>query len=68
MNVKVKWLKSPIRYGFPKSLGDCSLIDKKRADELSKIDPNLFKVLEIEKPVKVKDTAVKKSYTRPVIK
>ena len=66
MKVKVKWLKSPIRHGFPKSLGDCSLLDKKKADELSKIDPKLFEVLEVEKPVEVKDTMARKTRTRPV--
>ena len=68
MKVKVKWLKSPIKYGFPKSLGDCSLIDKKQADALAEKDPKLFEVLEVEKPVRVKDTMAKKTYTRPVKK
>lgn len=68
MKVRVKWLKSPIKYGFPKSLGDCSLLDKKQADILQKKDPNLFEVLEVEKPVKVKDAMARKPYTRPVKK
>ena len=66
MKVKIKWLKSPIKYGFAKSKGDCSLIDKRRADTLSDKDPNLFEVLEYEKPIKVKDAMVKKTRTRPV--
>jgi hypothetical protein len=66
MRVAVKWLKSPIKYGFAKSMGDCSLIDKKKADELHKIDPDLFEVLDKEKPVEVKDTMLKKTHVRPV--
>lgn len=68
MKVKVKWLKSPIKYGFAKSMGDCSLIDKKKADALQEKDPNLFEVLEVEKPIRVKDTQARKAYTRPVRK
>ena len=63
MRVRIKWLKSPISYGFAKSRGDYSLIDKKLADTLSKKDPNLF---EVEKPIEVKDTMIKKTRIRPV--
>jgi len=66
MKAVVKWLKSPIKYGFAKSMGDCSLIDKKRADELLEADGKLLEILEVEKPPKVKDTMAKKTYTRPV--
>ena len=42
--VIVKWLKSPIQYGFAKSVGDSSLIDKKQADKLLSEDPDLLRV------------------------
>ena len=68
MKVAIKWLKSPIRYGFAKSMGDCSLIDKKLADKLLEKDPKLLEVLEVERPVKVKDTMADKPRVRPVIR
>jgi hypothetical protein len=60
MKVIIKWLKSPIQYGFAKSVGDSSLIDKKLADELLKKDEGLLAIVEEVKPKQ------KKVHTRPI--
>lgn len=66
--VKVKWLRSPLKkyglpYGYP---GKFNFIDEELANKIAKESPNMIQIIEKERPVKVKDTAVKKTYTRPV--
>ena len=63
MKVIVKWLKSPIKYGFAKSMGDASVIDMKVAKDLEEKDSDLFEMmgkLEKEKPAKVRTRPVEK--------
>ena len=67
MKVAVKWLKSPRqRYGIPRPPGGHSLIEKKLAEKILEEDPKFLEVLEVERPVKVKDSMAKKPKTRPV--
>ena len=69
MKVAVKWLKSPRqRYGIPRPPGGFSVIEKSLADEIAKVDPDFFEIQEKEKPIVVKDTMVKQTRTRPVIR
>lgn len=68
MKVKVKWLKSPLKkyglsYGYP---GKVNFIDSALAKKIAAESPDMLEILEKEKPVKVKDTRAKKTYTRPV--
>lgn len=49
MKVVVKWLKGPQKYGVAKSMGDNSVMDKKRAEELA--DDGVVQILnEIKQP------------------
>lgn len=74
MKVRVKWVKSPRRkYGFDRARGEFSLLDVFVAKRIIAESPGIFECPELdkplkEKPVKVKDTMTKKSYTRPVKK
>ena len=61
MKVRVKWLKSPIKLGFAKSMGDYSLLDAKLANKILKESPGFLEILEEEK--KEKQPFVR---TRPV--
>ena len=66
--VKVKWLRSPLKkyglpYGYP---GKFNFIDEELAKKIAKESPEMIQIIEKERPVKVKDTAVKKTHTRPV--
>lgn len=70
MKVKVKWLKSPLKkyglpYGYP---GRFNFIDAALAKKIADESPGMIEILEKEKPVRVKDTMAKKTYTRPVKK
>lgn len=66
MKVKVKWLKSPLRkYGLPYGVpGGGNFIDGDFAKVLEA--DGFCVILSKERPVKVKDTAVRKPKTRPV--
>jgi hypothetical protein len=70
MKVKVKWIKSPRqKYLIPRARGTYSLISADLAKEILADDAGYLEIIEEEKkekPVKVKDTMVKKTYTRPV--
>ena len=67
MKVAVKWLKSPRhRYGIPRPPGGHSVIEKKLADEILEVDPKFLQILEVERPVRVKDAMARKPKTRPV--
>jgi hypothetical protein len=73
MKVRVHWIKSPRRwgYGIYRKPDSYSLIDVELAKQIRKEHPGSFECQELddiakEKPVKVKDTMLKKTYTRPV--
>lgn len=71
MKVTVKWLKSPRQLlGIPRGPNTISSLDVKVAKEIIEKYPGIFESEELDKlkeqPKKVKDTAVKKTYTRPV--
>ena len=69
MKATVKWLKSPRqKYGIPRGHGTISRIPVSLAREIQKDDPKFLEILEEEKPIKVKDTMVKKTRTRPVMR
>jgi len=67
MRVLVKWIRSPRqKYGIPRSSGVSSYIDEKLAKQIEKESPGFIEILEKERPVRVKDTQVRKPRTRPV--
>ena len=70
MKVAVKWLKSPRAIGIPRAPGSISQLDVKEAKRIIEKYPGIFESEELdklkEKPIKVKDTAIKKTRTRPV--
>jgi hypothetical protein len=70
MKVRVKILKSVIGfYPLAKSVGDFAVIDSQLAEKILEEHPGMISEpvpLEKEKPLKVKDTQVKKTLTRPV--
>ena len=71
MRVTVKWLKSPRSIGIPRAPGTFSSLDVALAKKIRSESPDMFESpeldeLEKEKPVKVKDTMLKKTRTRPV--
>ena len=72
MKVRVHWLRSPRRHGYGifRKPDSYSLIDVELAKKILAEHPGMFESDEMdklkEKPMKVKDTAVKKTYTRPV--
>ena len=70
MKVKVKWLRSPLKkYGLPFGYpGKFNLIDEELANKIAKESPDMIEIIEKEKPIRVKDTMMKKTYTRPVKK
>ena len=67
MKVEVKWLRSPLRkYGLPYGVPDSvNVIDEDFA-KLLEADGFVTILTVKERPVKVKDTAVRKPRTRPV--
>jgi len=66
MKARVKWLKSPIKLGFAKSMGDYSLLDAKLANKILKESPGFLEIIEEEKPIFVKDAMARKPRIRPV--
>ena len=74
MKVTVKWLKSPRQaYRIPRAPGTFSSLDVKVAKKIRSESPEMFESpeldeLEKEKPIRVKDTMLKKTRTRPVRK
>lgn len=74
MKVSVKWVTSPrVKFGIPRAPGTFSSLEVSVARRIIKESPGIFISPELdeankpkEKPIKVKDTAVKKTRTRPV--
>ena len=69
--VIVKWLKSPRQvYRIPRAAGTESRLPGSLAKKILDEDPTFLEIVEEikEKPIKVKDTAVRKSRTRPIEK